>query len=73
MPFIACIIDSLSIFVCSLDLSNFVSASGLSCFWVLSICLLLVYFVSAAGYHCSDQVLGNSKISLAIRVEIRRF
>ena len=28
--------------------------SGLSYFRILTICLLLVYFVSAAGCHCFD-------------------
>ena len=54
VPFIACVINSLSIFVCSLDLSNFLLESGLSYFLVLSVCLLLVCFVSAAACHCFD-------------------
>ena len=37
-----------------LDLSNFILEAGLSYFRVLTICLLLVYFVSAAGCHCFD-------------------
>ena len=40
--------------VCNLDLSNFFLESGLWYFLFLSICLLLVYFVSAAGCHCFD-------------------
>ena len=35
-------------------MSNFILETGLSCFRVLTICLLLVHFVSAAGYHCFD-------------------
>ena len=33
---------------------SFISWSGLSYFRILTICLLLVYFVSAAGCHCFD-------------------
>ena len=33
---------------------SFVLRSGLSYFRILTICLLLVYFVSAAGCHCFD-------------------
>ena len=33
---------------------SFVLWSGLSYFRILTICLLLVYFVSAAGCHCFD-------------------
>ena len=51
------VIDSLSIFVYNLDLSNFLLESGLSYFLFLSICLLLVYFVSAAGCHHFDLFL----------------
>ena len=54
VPSIACVINSQSIFVCNLDLSNFLLESGLWCFLFLSVCLLLVYFVSAAGCHCFD-------------------
>ena len=50
----ACVINSPSTFTCYLDLLNFISESGLSYFRVLTICLLLVYFVSAAGCHCFD-------------------
>ena len=55
VPFIACDINSLSISVYNLDLSNLLLESGLSYFWVLFICLLLVYFGSAAGC-CIDLV-----------------
>ena len=54
VPFIACVINSSSIFVYNLDLSNFLLQSGFSYFWVLSVCLLLVSFVCAAGCHCFD-------------------
>ena len=54
VPFLACVINSPSTFTYYLDLSNFISESGLSYFRVLTICLLLVYFVSAAGCHCFD-------------------
>ena len=39
-----------------LELSNFsfILRSGMSCVRTLNICLLLVYFVSAAGCHCFD-------------------
>ena len=37
-----------------LDLSTFIVESGVSYIRVLTICLLLVYFVSAAGCHCFD-------------------
>ena len=52
--FIARVINSPSTFTYYLDLSNFISESGLSYFLILTICLLLVYFVSAAGCHCFD-------------------
>ena len=39
---IACVINSLISFVYNLDLSSFLSESGLSYFLVLSVCLLLV-------------------------------
>ena len=54
VPFIACVIDSPSTFTYYLDISNFILESGLSYFKVLTICLLLVYFVGAAGCHCFD-------------------
>ena len=54
VPTIDCIINSQSIFVYNLDLSNFLLESGLSYFLFLSVCLLLVYFVSAAGCQCFD-------------------
>ena len=41
-------------FVNNLDLSNFLLESALPYFLFLSFCLLLVYFVSAAGCHCFD-------------------
>ena len=50
VPFIACVINSPCTFTYYLDLSNFILWSGQSC----SICLLLVYFVSAVGCHCFD-------------------
>ena len=34
--------------------SDFISESELSYFKALTICLLLVYFVSAAGCHCFE-------------------
>ena len=46
--------NSPSAFTYYLDLSNFILESGLSYFRVLTICLLLVYFVNAAGCHCFD-------------------
>ena len=52
VPSIARVINSPSTFTNYLDLSKFISESGLSYFRVLTICLLLVYFVSAAGCHC---------------------
>ena len=36
------------------DLSMLILESGLSYFRVLTICFLLVYFVSAVGCHCFD-------------------
>ena len=48
------VINLFSIFVYNLVLSNFLLESGLSYFLVLSICLLLVYVLSAAGCHCFD-------------------
>ena len=54
VPFITCVINSLSIFVLNFYLSNFFSESGLSYFLILSICLMLVRFVSAAGCRCFD-------------------
>ena len=41
-------------FIYYLDLSIFISGSGLSYFRVSTICLLLVYFVSTEGCHCFD-------------------
>ena len=46
-------LSTTSIFV---DFSNFLQESGLSYFRVLSICLLLVCFVSAERCHCFDYV-----------------
>ena len=54
VPFIACVISSPCTFTYYLDLSIFILESGLSYVRVLTICLLLVYFVSAAGCHCFD-------------------
>ena len=54
VPVIACVISSPCTFTYYLDLSIFVLESGLSYFKVLTICLLLVYFVSAAGCHRFD-------------------
>ena len=54
VPSIACVINCQSIFVYSLDLSIFLLESGLSYFLFLSVRFQLVYFVSAAGYHCFD-------------------
>ena len=56
-----CTIDSLCFnspctFIYCLDLSNFILEVRLSCFRVLINCLLLVYFVSAAGCHCCDLI-----------------
>ena len=58
VPSIACVINWQSIFVNNLDLLNFLLESGLpySDFY-LSACLLLVYFVSAAGCRCFDLLL----------------
>ena len=51
-----------------LDLSNFILESGLLYFRVLTICLQLVYFVSAAGCHCFDssktREIKNDELSL---------
>ena len=48
--------NSQSIFVYILDSSDFLLESGLwyFWFWFSSICLLLVYSVSAAGCDCFD-------------------
>ena len=54
VPFIARVINSPSTSACYLDLSNFHLEPELLYFKVLSICLLLVCFVSAAGFHCFD-------------------
>ena len=54
VPFIACVINSPCTFIYYLDLSDFISESGLLYFRVLTICLLLVYSVSAAGCDCFD-------------------
>ena len=54
VPFIACVINSLSTFTYYLDLSNFILEFGLSYFRVSTICPLLVYFVRAAGCHCFE-------------------
>ena len=54
VPFIACIICLPSTFTDYLDLLCFILESGLSYFRVLIVCLLLVYFVIAAGCHCFD-------------------
>ena len=51
---IACVIHLPCTFTYYLDLSNFILESGLSYFRVLTICLLLIYFVSVAGCHCFD-------------------
>ena len=56
VPFIACVINSPSIFTYYLDLSNFILESGLSHFRVSTICLLLVYFVSVVGCYCFDML-----------------
>ena len=54
VPLIACVISSHCTFIYYLDMLVFILESGLSYFRVLTICLLLVYFVSAAGCHCFD-------------------
>ena len=54
VPYIACVINSPCTFACCLDLSGFILWSGLLCLKVLIICLLLVYFVSAAGCRFFD-------------------
>ena len=54
VPLIACVINSPNTFTYYLKLSNFILEFGLSYFRVLTICLLLVYFVSAAGCHYFD-------------------
>ena len=51
VPFIGCVIHSLSIFVYILNLSNFLSEVGFLHFIILSICFLLVCFVGAAGSY----------------------
>ena len=67
VPFIAFVINSPSTFTYYLDLSNFISQSGLPYFRVLTICLLLVYFVSAAGCHCFDLVSKSKLAQFFIR------
>ena len=62
VPLTVCVINLPCTFTYYLDLSNFILESGLSYFRVLTICLLLVYFVSAAGCHYFDLVL-HPKIS----------
>ena len=53
VPFIACVINVPGTFTQYLDfLEVLVLIYGLSYFTILTICLLLVYFVSAAGCHC---------------------
>ena len=54
VPFIACAVNSPSTFAYCLELSNFLLKSGLLYLRVSSICLQLVYFVSAAECHCFD-------------------
>ena len=51
-----CVINLPCIFTHYLELSNFsfIFWSGMSYVRALTICLLLVYFVSAAGCHCFD-------------------
>ena len=56
VPFIACVINSLSTFTYYLDLLNVILEPGLLYFRVLIICLLLVYLVIAAECHCSNLV-----------------
>ena len=64
---VACVIISPSTFTYYLDLSEYTLESGLSYFRVLTICLLLIYFVSAAGCHCFDFycVLGLARYFLS--------
>ena len=52
----------LSTFTHYLDLSNFILESGLWYFRVLTICLLLVYFVKAAKCHCFDLQLCSKNV-----------
>ena len=55
-----------------LDLSNFLSESGL--WYFLSICLLLVYFVSAAGCHSFDLgALISSRLASAVERTLSSF
>ena len=54
---IACVINLRSIFVYNLDLSNYLLESALWYFWFLTLSLLLVYFASAAGCHCLDELV----------------
>ena len=54
VPFVACVINLPSIFAYYLGLSNFLLESGQPYFRHLSVCLLFVCFVSAAGCHCFD-------------------
>ena len=51
-PFIGCVINWPSTFTFHLDLLNCLQEFRLSYFRLLAICLLLVYFVSAAVWHC---------------------
>ena len=53
-PFVACVFNLPITFDYYLDLSHFLLEYGLLYFRVLSLCLLLVCFVSAEGCHCFD-------------------
>ena len=71
VPFIACVINSPCTFTYQLDTLNFILESGSSYFRASTICLLLVYFVSAAGCHCFDLSVYwcySSKLKLKMKV-----
>ena len=62
VPFIACVINLPCTFNHYLDMSSlqFCFMIWIVDFRILTICLLLVYFVSAAGCHCFDLKILNT-------------
>ena len=74
VTFIACVINWSCTFIYYLDLSNFISESELSYCRVLTTCLLLVYFVGAAGCPCFDfhflAAMTTKKFSISIKFHI---
>ena len=67
VPSIACVVNSQSIFIYNLDLSNILLESGRWYFLFLSTCLLLVYFVSASGCRA----LISSPLNLGLPISLR--